>query len=195
MSATTPTTFLRGPHLYLRPIEDTDLPNIQRWNNDPETRQFMTGAEPFNATSARRWFDTVVCNPAKSDLVMAIVLNEHDRHIGYLGLHHIDWRDRNASTTTVIGEKDARGKGYAPEAKDLMVEYAFDTLGLHRLTCRVLSENTASIKSVIKSGFVEEGRDRESLFREGRWMDDVRFGLLAHEWRAKRAAAKSAKAP
>jgi RimJ/RimL family protein N-acetyltransferase len=57
-------------------------------------------------------------------------------------------------------------------------------LGLHRIQLTVAGFNERAIHTYAKVGFVEEGRDREAVFRAGEWHDQVRMGILSREWRA-----------
>ena len=57
-------------------------------------------------------------------------------------------------------------------------------LGLHRIDLRVMAHNGRAIASYRKSGFREEGRERDSAFVEGRWIDDLIMSVLEDEYRA-----------
>lgn len=57
-------------------------------------------------------------------------------------------------------------------------------LGLHRIDLRVMAHNERAIASYLKSGFREEGRERDSAFIEGRWIDDLIMSVLEDEYRA-----------
>jgi RimJ/RimL family protein N-acetyltransferase len=78
-----------------------------------------------------------------------------------------------------------RGQGYAQEMYEYFFHYLFDQCGLHRLALVTLETNAPAIALYRKLGFVEEGRERQSLFRDGRFQDLIAMGLLANEWRQK----------
>jgi hypothetical protein len=69
-----------------------------------------------------------------------------------------------------------------------MLGHAFDTLGLHRIALTVFEFNERAIASYLRCGFVVEGRARESIWRDGRWWDELTMSILEPEWRARRAA-------
>lgn len=69
-------------------------------------------------------------------------------------------------------------KGYAREAVAMAASIAFAALGLHRVTARIMPENTASIKLLKSLFFEEEGLERECLKIQGKWADHLRFSLL-----------------
>jgi ribosomal-protein-alanine N-acetyltransferase len=82
-----------------------------------------------------------------------------------------------------IGASHAR-RGYMTEALQLLLPYAFERLGLHRIEAACLPNNAASRGLLRKLGFVEEGYAREYLRINGSWQDHVLYGLLKPELRA-----------
>ena len=174
--------FLSGEYLYLRPVEAADLERCRSWMNDPEVRRFVCAQWPVDEIGQRQWFDKLDRGWSRRDVTFAIVLRDGDRLIGTLGLHGIDWRNRRATTGTLIGEKDCWGRGYGSEAKRLLLGYAFDTLGLRRIDSEVLANNPRSLACQKKCGYVEEGRRRQAILVDGVWVDVIIIGLLSDEW-------------
>lgn len=180
-----PAVFLQGRRIYLRAFEGGDLDRMRRWMNDPEIRQFILRQTPLDPIDEQKWHEGRSRGPTPTDIGFAIVLKEGNRHIGNTGIHHIDWINRNAGTGAVIGEKDCWSKGYGSEAKALVLEYCFNTLGLHRIWSTVLATNPRSLTYLKKSGYREEGIMREHIYRNGVWVDEIQLGILDHEWRAR----------
>lgn len=75
------------------------------------------------------------------------------------------------------------GKGYAVEASRVLIEFAFDTLHLHRIWGMCHSENTASFRVMEKLGMVREGLLREHRVLRGEYRSSYIFGILNREWR------------
>ena len=67
-----------------------------------------------------------------------------------------------------------------------MVDHAFGTLGLHRIALYVFEFNVRAIRAYQRCGFVIEGRSRESIWRDGRWWDELAMSVLESDWRARR---------
>jgi ribosomal-protein-alanine N-acetyltransferase len=67
----------------------------------------------------------------------------------------------------------AQGKGLAREAVGAVVDYAFATLGLHRIEANYQPNNDRSGKLLRSLGFVVEGYARDFLFIDGGWRDHI----------------------
>ena len=76
-----------------------------------------------------------------------------------------------------MGKRFARN-GYMAEAVQLTLDFAFDTLGLHRVEAACLPSNAPSRSLLLKSGFIQEGFARRYLRINGTWQDHVSFAIL-----------------
>jgi RimJ/RimL family protein N-acetyltransferase len=120
--------------------------------------------------------------PARIDF--AVCLRESDTLIGFVGVMDIDYTHRFGMTASEMTDPDYRGGGYGSEAKHLLFDYAFNTLGLHMLESWVLYENTRSAAALRKQGYRDAGRLSWLLLRDGGFTSMRTFDLLADEWRA-----------
>lgn len=177
--------FLIGERLYLRPLEEGDIPTCLRWINDPEVNRTLSFYRPINELREREWFERLYRDDR--EIVLAIIVQGKDKHIGNIGLHGIDWKDRQAELGIMIGEKGEWDKGYGTEAVRLMLGYGFERLGLHRIYLRVYANNLRAIRCYEKAGFRREGVLRESHFAERRYWDTIIMGLLEEEWQELRS--------
>jgi len=71
------------------------------------------------------------------------------------------------------------------EAVYLILDLAFEDLGLHRVEAACLVHNEPSRKLLLKLGFSEEGLARRYLRIDGRWQDHRTFGILSTDPRIK----------
>jgi ribosomal-protein-alanine N-acetyltransferase len=177
--------FLTGERCYLRPLREADLAgNWLHWFNDPEvTRHMLRGTFPATIESNAAFYNDVVVG-SENNLVLAIVANDDDVHVGNVGLHRIDWQNRYAEFGIVIGERDFHGQGIGTEATRLICGHGFDRLNLHRIWLGVFAEHAAAIRMYERVGFKVEGTRREEILRDGRYQDKVVMGLLAEEFAA-----------
>jgi ribosomal-protein-alanine N-acetyltransferase len=90
---------------------------------------------------------------------------------------------RNAYLGYYVGSQHA-GQGHMTEAIQLMLEYAFTQVKLHRLEANIQPDNAASVALIKRAGFIREGYSRRYLKICGRWRDHERWAILAEDWKA-----------
>ena len=180
-------TFLSGRRVYIRPFLEKDLPYLLRWFNDHDgLLQFLGSPLPNTEAREREWIaNQVKDKQAPEGVVFMIVLKKGNIPIGTMGLHGINWIDRKALTGASIGEDVYRGKGYGSEAKELLLRYAFESLGLNCISSTVIASNARSIRYNEKCGYVHEGIMREAKFVKGMFVDVVRMSILRKDWDAR----------
>jgi ribosomal-protein-alanine N-acetyltransferase len=75
------------------------------------------------------------------------------------------------------------GRGLMTECVGIVLEFAFESLGLHRVQAAVMPRNQPSRRILMKCGFREEGYAERYLKISGKWEDHIIYGLTAEEWR------------
>jgi RimJ/RimL family protein N-acetyltransferase len=178
--------FLIGEKVYLRAIEEADAATCYEWISDPEVRRHLARRSIPNNEAQTRAFIAKV--DWRSDQVFAIVSRADGLHVGNCGLHAISAVDRRATLGIVIGRQDAQNKGFGTEAVRLLCQHAFAGLNLHRVELSVYASNPRGQKVYERCGFRVEGRLRENAWVDGRWVDEIRMGLLESEMRGKDAS-------
>jgi RimJ/RimL family protein N-acetyltransferase len=166
---------LRGERVRLVPPDRAlHLDSALRWMNDPE----VTASLKYNLGATRRqeeeFFDRIE-RRSGDDFTWAI-LDEEAQHIGFIGLHGINWRHRSATGGLVIGERDAWGRGIATDAVRVRTRFAFDRLNLHRIEGH--TTNPAMRRVYEKCGYHHEGTLRQKFWRDGRWHDADFYAIL-----------------
>jgi len=179
----TPTkrVFLSGTSIYLRALESDDLTDAYlQWLNDAEVCAGNGHAIfPNSRKKMQDYFDST--HDSATQVVMAIIAKNNDRHIGNVSLQEIDWISRSASFAIIIGDKKFWGKGAGTEAGHLVIDLAFTRLNLQRVQCGTLSSNAAMQKLASSLGMKREGVRRNALYKSGRYVDVIEYGLLREE--------------
>ncbi|MBD5356429.1 MAG: GNAT family N-acetyltransferase [Bacteroides sp.] len=167
--------------VYLRALNPDDYQTSYKWRNDPEIQKMVGGHSHFvSIETERQWVQNVM--NSKDKIVLAICLCENDKYIGNAMLQEIDWINRTAHAPVMIGDKTEWHKGYAMEARMLMLKFAFEERNLRRIFAYILESNLPSIKLQERCGFKKEGVLRESVYKNGRYHNQVIMGLLKHEF-------------
>lgn len=113
--------------------------------------------------------------------------NDDGQLLGGIALSNV--RRGVAETASVgywIGQPYAH-RGYMSEALALVLAYAFERLGLHRIEAACLPSNMPSRGTLAKAGFQPEGLARKYLCIDGQWQDHLLFALLREDWTRLRA--------
>lgn len=168
-----------GQKTHLRAIEREDIPSFVRWLNDPEVRQYLEMYLPMSRAAEEEWFEAQL--KSDSSQVFAIETSE-GVHIGNIGLHDLDWKNRNAGLGIVIAEKEYWGQGYGTDAIKALLDFAFNEMNLHRIYLSVFDFNERALRCYEKCGFGHEGRAREALFQDGRYHDHLLMAILRQDF-------------
>lgn len=172
---------LRGERVRLVPPDRAlHLENGLIWLNDPDVTAMLKYALGVTRRQEELFFDKIEGDREK-DITWAII-DESERHIGFIGLHGINWRNRWATGGLFIGERSAWGQGYASDAVRVRSRFAFGELGLHRIEGHTM--NPAMRRVYEKCGYRHEGLARSKFWRDGRWHDADLYALLDEDWSA-----------
>jgi RimJ/RimL family protein N-acetyltransferase len=172
---------LVGERILLRPFDKRDLRHIQRWSNDAELRKLTGEVAPISQAEAEKFYKELRSD--KNRAWFTIVLKEGNKVIGEAGLLRMFRPWRNTDMTIIIGEKDARGKGYGKEAGRLLLSYAFEHLGFHRVSIGVVGFNKNALRFWKSLGFKREGVERDEYFCDNKYSDFIMMSILEDEFR------------
>jgi RimJ/RimL family protein N-acetyltransferase len=171
-----------GKKVRLRPIERDDLPRFVEWFGDPEVRRHLLMYLPFSLAQEERWFENLLGRLERQTDVLLAIETADGVHIGNVGLHSIDWKNRNAELGIAIGEKAYWGQGYGTDAIHTLLSLAFHEMNLHRVFLRVDTDNPRGIRCYEKVGFQREGTLRQVGFKDGAYHDQYIMSILKSEF-------------
>jgi diamine N-acetyltransferase len=176
-----PIVNIEGELVSLGPLRRDLIPLYWRWINDfGTTRTLSIQNRPMTLEEETAWFERTVS--ANGDFAFTIYERSSTRPIGNCDLCKVDFRNRKGEVGMMIGEPEARGKGYGTEAMQLLLDFAFTALGLNSVMLLYYEFNHAARRCYEKAGFREAGRRRQSLWSGGRFWDEVFMDVLASEF-------------
>ena len=169
---------IEGDRIYLRPIAMSDADGTYpSWLNDPEVCRYNShGEHLYTAEMAREYIARTIGNCSLE--VFAICVKKSDQHIGNISLQQISSNNRSAEFAILIGDSCVYATGIGYEAGKLLLQYAFTHLKLHRIYCGTHADNIGMQKLALKLGFVQEGKRRDAIFKNGQFADIVEYGIL-----------------
>lgn len=177
---------LHGARVRLTALTTNDLPIIARWHQDGEFLRLFDArpAHPKSEPELAQWLEER--HKTSDGFLFAVRPLDSDDLLGYVELDEILWPHQVCGIAACIGDATDRGKGYGYEAMQLALAFAFHELNLHRVQITAFSYNERSTALAEKLGFQREGVFRGFLQRDGQRHDMYLYGLLRHEWEARR---------
>lgn len=174
--------FLKGGRIILCPLGKQHINRrYLSWLNDPEVTKFMeTGLFPTTDKALEDFYRDIV--KSKTGVMFAILTRRNNAHIGNIKLDRISWIHRYGTLGIMIGEKECWGKGYGQEACRLVLEHAFKRLNLNKVTLGVYAIHKSALRAYEAAGFKTEGRVKDILYFDGRYVDKIIMGISKNEF-------------
>lgn len=170
--------FSRGERVTLRTVEREDVDVLQRALNEPAFQRGFLLESPRNREMVEERVEDTV--EADDDSVYLLVSVDGDA-VGGVSLREVRPHQDHGMLAYWLLPRE-RGHGYATEGAALLVDHAFEQVGLHRVYAWTIADNEASRALLERLGFAHEGTYREHVFTRGRYRDTEHYGLLASEW-------------
>ena len=175
---------LVGAHIALREMKVEDAPSLFSLLTTEEVSRFISpppssveGFERFIRWAARqRAVGSYVC--------FAVTMAESDTAIGIFQLRSIDPDFGTAEWGFALGSP-FWGTGVFQEGAELVMEFAFETVGVHRLEARAALRNARGNAALKKIGAKQEGILRKSFQKNGEYLDQALWTVLDDDWRMK----------
>ena len=161
----------------LRSVEEHDHEWLVELHNDPAVLQNMTHCQPITVAHHHAWWKKV----SHDHRQLRMIFEYAGERAGFTKFYDIDQANRNCILGGDI-HKDFRGKGLAKKMWTLMLRKCFCDLNLHRVGLTVAEYNSVGHHVYESLGFKEEGRLTQSLWRDGRYHDQIVMYLTQQTW-------------
>ncbi len=169
--------FMKGEHAALRPLEISDVDVLCQWENNPDNLLMGNTMTPFSRFFLEQYILGARNNIYEDRQLRMVIEDPGGRVVGLLDLFDFEPHHRRAAVGILIGN-GYRGKGYASEALDLLIEYAGGVLGLKQLYATADTGNNSSKTLFLKKGFVHTGTKKQWNLRGRCWEDEDLFQLI-----------------
>jgi RimJ/RimL family protein N-acetyltransferase len=180
-------TLIESERLWIRRFKDSHLSPFMAYRNDPEVARYQSwdSCEQLEAKAFIRemhsaqpgvpgdWFQFAIESKETQDLIgdCALRVDEHEPYRAEIGF-------------TLA--REYQGRGLASEAVSLLLDYAFDALGLHRVVAIADCRNAPSVALLERVGMRREGHFIDNVWFKGGWADEYLYAVLKDEWLQKR---------
>ena len=173
-----------GNHIQLRSLELKDAKSMIQVYNSLEARRFLDDPAPLSLDDTEQWIrKTWEQRKAHQNYYFAIELRKSKELLGVCGLFGMQKINRKAELMITLFDESNRGQGYGSEALQLLLDYGFNQLNLHRIVLFTHEINKRAQQVYEKVGFKPGGRRRQASFFEGGYHDILLYDMLASEFR------------
>ena len=175
--------------LSIRLMEKGDIEEARTLHNDPSVLRQLTDPRPVNETQQAAWFEAL----SKSQTSQRYVIRNSvsDYMIGVFRVDNIDLINKSVMVGLDIAPR-FRGRGISYQVYEHFIDHFFKEIGMNRIYLYVLETNEIAHHVYEKLGFEEEGRQRQAVFRDGRYVDYVMMSLLKSDVDSRIPAPKTA---
>lgn len=162
----------------IRPVKEKDLENLLELRHFPQVWKNLGFIEMLNIENQKSWLKKVSIDTKQKYYIL------NSKEIDFLGLVRTDEIDYINKSIRVGGDIHPKhqGKGYGTKMYSLLKKYCFDYLNMNRIWLLVLETNKIARHLYRKSGFIDEGRQRQAIYRDGKYKDYLMMSILRKEY-------------
>ena len=181
-------TQIESERLRIRGFNDSDLAPFMAYRNDPKVARYQSwdSCDEQQARAFIREMESAQPGVPGEWFQFAIESKQTGELIGDCGLR-VDEAEPYRAEIGFTLAREYQGRGFASEAVSALLDYAFDTLGLHRVVAIVDCRNAPSVALLERLDLRREGHFVENVWFKGGWADEYLYAVLKDEWLYKRA--------
>ena len=179
---------LRGRQVVLRELRASDAASLFALLTTGEVARFIS-PPPTTVEGFERFIDwTFRQRAAGTFACFAVTVAGFDTAVGIFQVRALASGFETAEWGFAIGSA-FWGTGVFQEGAELVLDFAFDTIGVRRLEARAAVKNGRGNGALQKLGAVQECRLRKSFHKNGEHLDQVLYAMLDTDWRGSRSIA------
>lgn len=171
---------IKGKSVGLRAVEKEDLPYLRDWRNLTDFRKHFREVRELSLTDQEAWFESLQ-KTKHINYMFTIVDLKTNQPIGAAGLLYINWIIRSADFSFYIGEDQMYigDNGVAKEAAQLLIDYGFNNLNLHKIWMELYEFDNQKIDFFTEDfNFKQDGLLRDNCFENGRYWNSLIISLI-----------------
>lgn len=172
-----------GSKIILRALEPDDVDILYMCENNRSIWHLSNNISPLSRFTLEQYVMSAGQDIyATHQMRMMIDLRNPEngvKTIGSIDLFEFEPAHQRAGVGILILE-EFRGKGYASESLEILINYAFETLQLHQLFANISTDNLESIHLFESKDFQQIGIKKEWNRIRNSWQDESMFQLIHH---------------
>lgn len=170
-----------GKKIYLRALENSDIDFMLTLVNDQELA-YWEGRNEFlvSEEAQKKWFDSfkntghrfIVCD------------QQNDEKLGYFSFKSTNKISNNGLVAIKLVQA-SRGKGIGTDTLKTAMSFLFNKINVRRLHTHIIDFNTASQQLFEKCFWIQEGKERKSIYMNNAYHDNILYSILKEEYMEK----------
>ncbi len=169
---------LLGERIRLRALEPQDVATLYQWENDTAIWVASNTQVPFSKFVLEQYIAASHLDLHTNKQLRLMITTKEGLDVGAIDLFDFDSQHQRAGIGILVAEKIDRGKGYATEALNLLIQYCFTQLHLHQLYCNITIDNEASIQLFKKHNFAITGIKKDWIRVGDSFVDELLLQLV-----------------
>lgn len=172
------TKFMEEGEVTLRPMEKDDIEFLRDLVLHSDVRSTIGRVpRPTNLKSQKRWLEKTQGNDDRADFL----IEYNGERAGSISIDGLENRYRKGEFGISI-HPDHHNKGIGTTSVRLILQYAFETMNMHKVRGAYIDGNKASKRVMEKAGFQREGTERDFKYVDGEWKDVHWMSILENEY-------------
>lgn len=155
-------------------LKDEEKELVRNWRNHDRVRGWMYSSNVISPEEHSKFIDGL---KEDNKNYYWLAMNKDGKYLGVIYLNDLNISNRNAYIG-IYSEQTNKLSGSGKLLIECLRRIAFDILSLHSLKLEVVENNEKAIRFYKKSGFSEEGRLKEFIFRNDKWCDVIVMGII-----------------
>ncbi len=169
--------YFKGKRFDLVPFDEEHIEVSRGWINNEDITLYMGSRFPVGAAEQKAWYENLLKDNTKKKL---IIVNQSSKNVGMVSLLNIDHKNQNAEVGIYISP-NYQGKGYAKEAVNMILNFAFRELNMHKIYAFIRIDNDSSRKLFESIGFFHEYIDTEAVYSNGKFVDICKYSVFKRD--------------
>lgn len=154
-------------------LNPEEIEMIRNWRNNENIRKMMLSDHIISPEEHSNFID----NLREDNKNFYWVVKTGEESIGTISLNKVDFKNKNAYLG-IYANPDHKLPGAGNILIENLKKLAFSKANLHTLKLEVIDKNERAINFYKKSGFLDEGRLKEFIFKDDRWYDLIIMGVI-----------------
>lgn len=169
--------WLENPSIEIRPFHFDDLSAVHDYMSEASAVYFVEN-EPLDITQTRGFLASHIGEQVKA---YAVICKSTKTLVGHI--EFFPWFGEHTYEIGWVINPLFQRKGFAYQAANLVLEFAFNELNLHRVVATCQPENPASFRLMEKLGMIREGHSRQCIPKaNGVWWDEYFYAILKRDF-------------